>query len=864
MDAQNNGDINDAGKTIVLPPTITGSPRWYVERYQDAMAIVRNAGKPDLFITMTCNSNWAEIQESLLPGECAFDRPDICARVFKLKSDMMVKDIVEDGIFGRTVAHVFTIEWQKRKGLPHMHLLVTLHPDFKIRDAKEIDAFISAEIPNPEVLPTLHKAVMKHMIHGPCGKLFQRSPCMEFIGNTKTKKCSKDFPKTFQAETEISEFSYPLYKRRSPEDGGRTATIERYGQKITIDNQLVVPYCPFLLEKYDCHFNVELVCSVISVKYMYKYISKGPDRIIVKITEENKEIEKDEVAKFLNCRYLSTSESAWKLLGQAIHGRSHAVMKLNCHLPHEQSVLFEQGEALSALQSGEPDTHLTAWFKINEIDEGARTVLYPDFPQKYTWIQAQRKWKIRKQQFNTFGRVPSVPFNIKTLELFSMRLLLHHVPGAVDYSSLRTLNGVVFPTFQAACIERGLLEDETELDKVMDEAFLIQFGEQLRSLFCSILLYSTPSKPLEFWNRNREKLAEDWIKENGKETAINMVLRWLEKRLALAEVKLKSLGLPEPDASLEMNKGQTIISEELNFDNDKQRSLTEKALHMNKEQQEFFNVVADAINANEGGLFFLDAPGGTGMTFVLNALLSSVRSEGSIALGTAISAVASKLLANGSTVHSKLKVPIQIRENSFCSFSKNDATGKLLMKTKFIIIDEVSMGHKHVYEAIDRTLRELNNVDKPLGNIIVVFAGNWRQCLPIIPNGSEGQIVDPCLKFSYLWKYVKVFNLKENMRIRLSDSKEAKQFSDFLLSIGDGTIGDLITMPVSLMTETDKTQELIDFVFPTIERNFENRQWLSERAILCPTNAEADEINERISTMLPGEEKIYKSCDKHR
>ena len=184
------------------------------------------------------------------------------------------------------------------------------------------------KIPDPDKNPELHKAVMKHMIYGPCGKLFQKSPCMEFVGNTKTKMCSKDFPKKFQSETEMTEFSYPVYKRRSPNEGGRTAVIERYGQKITIDNQLIVPYCPLLLEKYDCHFNVELVCSVVSVKYMYKYISKGPDRILVKITEENKEIKKDEVTRFLNCRYLSASESAWKLLGHAIHGRSHAVMKL--------------------------------------------------------------------------------------------------------------------------------------------------------------------------------------------------------------------------------------------------------------------------------------------------------------------------------------------------------------------------------------------------------------------------------------------------------------------------------------------------------------------------------------------------------
>ena len=76
------------------------------------------------------------------------------------------------------------------------------------------------------------------------------------------------------------------------------------------------------------------------------------------------------------------------------------------------------------------------------------------------------------------------------------------------------------------------------------------------------------------------------------------------------------------------------------------------------------------------------APGGTGKTFVLNALLSAVRSDGHIALGTAISAVASKLLKNGTTVHSRLKVPIQIKETSTCHFSQSDATGKLLLRTK--------------------------------------------------------------------------------------------------------------------------------------------------------------------------------------
>ena len=68
LDAAALGDLVQVGRKIILPPTITGSPRFYVEKFQDAMAIVRKFGKPTLFITMTCNPEWPEITKSLNPG----------------------------------------------------------------------------------------------------------------------------------------------------------------------------------------------------------------------------------------------------------------------------------------------------------------------------------------------------------------------------------------------------------------------------------------------------------------------------------------------------------------------------------------------------------------------------------------------------------------------------------------------------------------------------------------------------------------------------------------------------------------------------------------------------------------------------
>lgn len=73
------------GKRVILPATYTGSPRAMTQLFHDAMSMVANKGKPELFITITCNPKWREIVSQLLPGQDATDRPDITDRVFLQK-----------------------------------------------------------------------------------------------------------------------------------------------------------------------------------------------------------------------------------------------------------------------------------------------------------------------------------------------------------------------------------------------------------------------------------------------------------------------------------------------------------------------------------------------------------------------------------------------------------------------------------------------------------------------------------------------------------------------------------------------------------------------------------------------------------
>ena len=82
------------GQYTVLPSSFTGGPRYMSGLYQDAMAMVRDHGKPDLFITFACNPKWPEISAELMPGQDASDRPDLIVRVFNIKMKALLKDLL--------------------------------------------------------------------------------------------------------------------------------------------------------------------------------------------------------------------------------------------------------------------------------------------------------------------------------------------------------------------------------------------------------------------------------------------------------------------------------------------------------------------------------------------------------------------------------------------------------------------------------------------------------------------------------------------------------------------------------------------------------------------------------------------------
>ena len=350
------------GRVVVLPSSYVGSPRALKENFEDAMAIIKKYGKPDLFITFTCNPKWREITENLYLGQTANDRTDLVTRVFKLKLNNLLNDIFKHGVLGKVLTHVQVIEFQKR-GLPHAHILLHLANDDKLETAQDINNLICAEIPDPIVNRELYDIVKTCMVHGPCGILNPNSPCM------KDGVCSKNYPKEFNANTVAVHNGYPRYRRR---DDGLVINIKGNN----VDNRWVVPYNPWLSKKYQAHINIEACMSVKAVKYLYKYIYKGHDCANVLINEQ---VNHDEVNTFLDCRYVSAPEALWRIFEYPISHMSHTVIRLKVHLPENQIVYFREGEEQVALdRAAQRDTHLTAWFKLNSENEGAHLYSYVD------------------------------------------------------------------------------------------------------------------------------------------------------------------------------------------------------------------------------------------------------------------------------------------------------------------------------------------------------------------------------------------------------------------------------------------------------------------------------------------------------
>ncbi|XP_024893165.1 uncharacterized protein LOC112468279, partial [Temnothorax curvispinosus] len=330
---------------------------------------------------------------------------------------------------------------------------------------------------------------------------------------------------------------------------------------------------------------------------------------------------------------------------------------------------------------------------------------------------------------------------------------------------------------------------------------------------------------------------------------------------------LEKCGLPIPDRNNNIQSNEFL--REMNYNaKDMEAYVAANEPLLITDQREAYNKVLDMISKDHGGICFLDAPGGTGKTFVINLILAKVRLQKKIAVAVASSGIASTLLEGGRTAHSTFKLPLNMAHEEYpvCNISKRSGQAKVLQECSVIIWDECTMSHKQALEALNRTLQDLRGKKTFMGGTVVVLAGDFRQTLPVIPRSTSADELNACLKASDLWRYVTKMSLTTNMRVYLQKQTSMREFSEKLLEIGNGKIPaeketGLITLPKEFCNVLKKEEELAEKVYPNIEQNYKNHEWLCERAILAPKNESVKKINAHIQNLLPGEITTYKSID---
>ncbi|XP_062074882.1 uncharacterized protein LOC133778880 [Humulus lupulus] len=223
IDSIEHGETHGSqvGQRIIFPSSFIGCPRDMKKRYMDAMTLVKKFGKPDIFLTMTCNPNWPEIKEELQRNDEVHNRPDLVVRIFKAKLEELKIHLFKRQIFGQVGAHVYVIEFQKRV-LLHAHFLIILKSNSKLYAPECFDKVVSRKIPHCH----LYAMILKHMIHGPCGNLNPTNACM-----TKKGNCRNHYPKSFCLTTTQGENSYPKYRRQDDKQKiqVRGATLDNVG-----------------------------------------------------------------------------------------------------------------------------------------------------------------------------------------------------------------------------------------------------------------------------------------------------------------------------------------------------------------------------------------------------------------------------------------------------------------------------------------------------------------------------------------------------------------------------------------------------------------------------------------------------------
>lgn len=549
----------------------------------------------------------------------------------------------------------------------------------------------------------------------------------------------------------------------------------------------------------------------------------------------------------------------WRLFAFELHKISHTIVRLPVHLENYQNVYFTPGQEQERAQNAAlARTKLTAFFALNTSDVEARQYLYHDIPVHYTWDTQRRRWNRRRNQMTRETLVRMYVVNPLDRDRFHLRLLLLHKRGPQSFRDMKTVNGVVHNTYAAAAVALGLLEDDTAWLACMAESSALDTPNQLRYLYVTILFFCHPADPVNLYRRFEIHMIEDFNRRfQNVDRARASCLNAIEDLLRGRGKSLDDYGLPHPDVDLlEPEQNDPMFGTI-----DAAVGWAQQLDNLNDEQRTVYDRVMAAIddNRNVPKMFYVDGPGGTGKTTLYGCLISALRNSNRTVLCVAYTGIAASLMDGGMTVHSTFGLPLAtLTEQSTSSITMQSLRAQRIREAALIVWDEAPMSPGLQLTVVDRLLKDVMGSALPFGGKPILFAGDFRQILPVVRRGNRSTIVMSSIKRHSLWRDFEQFRLTRNMRAENDDN-----FAAWLLQLGDGRlpsvdrIQDTVDIPPQLVCDV---ADLVDFVYPQ-QLSLNNVDEYSRKIILCPRNEDCQQMNSTVLRRVVGAERTYYAID---
>ncbi|CAI5689228.1 unnamed protein product [Oreochromis niloticus] len=864
---------------------LRGTPAYWQKTTRDLFSMVRQIGTPQFFVTFSAaEMRWPEVIQAIKRQqgeEVDFEALDWSEKCEILRSnpvttmrmfDKRVEALFRDLLFspaqplGEIIDYFYRVEFQHR-GSPHIHMLLWIREKVEVDVDDDqtvcdfVDRYISAQLPDPEKQPELHKKVTELQKHSKN----HTKTCFKSVNSG----CRFGFPKPPATRTMIvrqdedsdteaakAKLRPLLNLLKEPEAASLTIeqilsrcnlTMNEYEQCLQDINKktaLILKrdpnecwinnYNPDLLEAWNSNLDVSLILNAYScIEYLCKYITKKESglseylKTVIDNSDKNTVNECDEMRAVMQAyskkREISAQECVTRVCGLKMKKCSRSVV----FVPTDDNPV-KMSRPMSYLESTTHDscniwmTSLSDKYKCRPETPEYEEMSLADFAALCRLVSGPNEGKDVLPLLNQLGFVqrrkndkPAIiryyhSSQEKDPEQYYGRLLRLYLP----HRSEQELKPQGFQTYQSF-YNSGFVQlpcsDHSESVKRIVKRNKDKYEKNSEDI----------ESALEEFEQNRDVVIDEWCNLAPESEVVRMQCdENLPERHSDDENEQENV----PDYSRQSDAVTEIraIREQPAVDPAVVRVMYQ---NLNQKQACVFYAIRDWCIQRVCGLnpdpflFYINGGAGTGKSHLIKCIHSEASKilsrlpanaeEADISNPTVLLTSFTGTAAfsiSGSTLHSLLKLPRSLKPPIQGLGNQLDEVRSELINAEIIVIDEISMVSKPLFAYVDARLKQIKGTQRPFGGMSVLAVGDFYQ-LPPVRQSKPLCVYDP--EQIDLWQeHFQMITLTEIMRQKddvafgeMLNRIRVKEKTDELSQCDRDLLSQAVTAPEECPTE---------------------------------------------------------------